>query len=102
MLGYGASTKGNVLLQFCNINTDIMPFIMERDPQKYGFVTPGTRIPIISEEDGRRMNPDILVVFPWHFKDEIIKREKEFLLNGGTLLFPLPELTLVTKDNLLN
>lgn len=100
IFGYGASTKGNVLLQFFNISTKIMPYILERDPKKYGLVTPGTRIPIISEEEGRLLNPDILVVFPWHFKDEIIKREADFLNNGGVLVFPLPELTLVSKEQL--
>lgn len=100
VLGYGASTKGNVLLQYCNISTEVMPFILERDPEKYGKYTPKTNIPIISEEEGRKMKPDILIVFPWHFKEEIIKREKEFLLNGGTLLFPLPEIKLITDKDI--
>lgn len=99
ILGYGASTKGNVLLQFCNISIDIMPFILERDPRKYGLITPGTRIPVISEEEGKNLAPDILVVFPWHFKDEIIRRETNFLANGGTLVFPLPELKVMTAES---
>ncbi|MFL2771761.1 MAG: class I SAM-dependent methyltransferase [Rhodospirillaceae bacterium] len=96
VLGYGASTKGNVLLQYCSITPDLMPAIAERDPRKFGCRTPGTNIPIVSEAKGRAMGPDIFVVFPWHFRDEIIRRERSFLDGGGTLLFPLPEFTLVT------
>lgn len=98
VLGYGASTKGNVLLQYCGIDKKYMKAILERDPRKYGMETPGTRIPIISEEEGRAMNPDVLVVFPWHFREEIISREKEFLNSGGVLLFPLPTIDIVTKE----
>lgn len=100
VFGYGASTKGNVILQFCDISPDLMPMILERDPNKFDMFTPGTQIPIVSEKYGREMKPDVLVVFPWHFKDEIIRRESDFLANGGTLLFPLPEIELVTRDSL--
>lgn len=100
VFGYGASTKGNVILQFCDISSDLMPVILERDANKFDMLTPGTQIPIVSEIEGREMNPDVLVVFPWHFKAEIIKREKDFLMNGGTLLFPLPEIEEVTKGSL--
>lgn len=99
VFGYGASTKGNVILQFCNISPELMPVILERDANKFGLLTPGTQIPIVSEEEGRGMRPDVLVVFPWHFKSEIIKRENDFLMGGGTLLFPLPEIEIVTKDS---
>lgn len=97
IFGYGASTKGNVVLQFCDLDKNIIEYMLERDPLKFGCKTPGTNIPIISEDKGRSMKPDILVVFPWHFKDEIIKREKEFLSNGGALLFPLPKIEIITK-----
>ena len=95
ILGYGASTKGNVILQYCEFGPDEIEYILERDPLKYGLITPGSKIPIISEEEGRRMKPDVLIVFPWHFKEEIIKRENEFLQNGGMLLFHLPKIELV-------
>lgn len=97
VLGYGASTKGNVLLQYCGVTRELVPAILERDPNKFGKVTPGTRIPIISEEEGRAMNPDVLLVFPWHFKDEIIRREEKFLKSGGTLLFPFPTIEVIRK-----
>jgi len=96
VLGYGASTKGNVLLQYCDVTPDLLPVIAERDPRKFGKRTPGTNIPIVSEAEARSMEPDTFVVFPWHFRDEIVRRELSFLDSGGTLLFPLPEFTFVT------
>ncbi|MGM3114914.1 methyltransferase C-terminal domain-containing protein, partial [Bacillus cereus group sp. BC326] len=90
VLGCGASTKGNVVIQYADLTAHELPAIMERYPQKVGLVTPGSRIPIISEEDGRARKPDYLIVFPWHFRDEITRREQDFLAAGGQLVFPLP------------
>ena len=90
VLGYGASTKGNVILQYCNLRKKDIPFIAEVNPDKFGAYTPGTLIPIISEQEARAMKPDYFVVLPWHFKNNIIAREREFLRKGGKLLFPLP------------
>jgi len=95
VLGYGASTKGNVILQYCKIMESDIPFIAEVNPDKFGAYTPGTLIPIISERDARALKPDYFVVLPWHFKDNIIAREKDFLRKGGKLLFPLPHLMVV-------
>lgn len=92
VLGYGASTKGNVILQFCGITSDLLPAIMEVNPDKFGCYTPGTRIPIISEMDGHARKPDYLLVLPWHFKENILKRETAYLGRGGKFLFPLPEI----------
>ncbi len=89
---YGASTKGNVLLQFFGIGNDLIEAAAERNEWKYGHRTPGTNIPIISEKESRKLNPDYYLVLPWHFKDEFIKREQEFISRGGKLIFPLPEL----------
>tara|TARA_B100000700_G_C15021643_1_gene846026 strand:+ start:1274 stop:2536 length:1263 start_codon:yes stop_codon:yes gene_type:complete len=89
---YGASTKGNVLLQFFGINNKLIDAAAERNEWKYGHRTPGTNIPIISEEDSRKLKPDYYLVLPWHFKEEFIKREKDFINNGGKLIFPLPKL----------
>jgi hypothetical protein len=94
----GASTKGNVLLQYCQITTDLVGKIGEVNGEKFGKITPGSHIPIVSEVEMRSDKPDVLLVLPWHFKESIIKRESEFLAGGGTLLFPLPVLTFVTKD----
>ena len=89
ILGYGASTKGNVLLQFCGFTERDIPAIAERNSDKYGRFTPGTHIPIISEAEARSRRPDYFLVLPWHFKEEFIQREKEFLDRGGKFLFPL-------------
>lgn len=95
VFGYGASTKGNVLLQFCGFTPQEIPFIAEVNPDKFGCVTPGTDIPIISEEEARAMKPDYFLVLPWHFKEGIVARETEFLSRGGKMIFPLPEIEIV-------
>lgn len=95
VLGYGASTKGNVILQFCGFSTSDIPAIADVNPDKFGAITPGTHIPIISESQARAMNPDYFLVLPWHFKEGIVRREKEFLNRGGKLIFPFPEIEIV-------
>lgn len=95
IIGYGASTKGNVLLQFCGLTTKHIPYIAEVNEEKYGAYTPGTNIPIISEKEARAMNPDYFLVLPWHFKAGILEREKEFMAKGGKFIFPLPEIEIV-------
>jgi NDP-4-keto-2,6-dideoxyhexose 3-C-methyltransferase len=95
VIGYGASTKGNVLLQFCGITSDMMPCIAEVNEDKFDRFTPGTLIPIIPEQQARQMKPDYFLVLPWHFRDSIIAREAEFRARGGKLVFPLPTLDVV-------
>jgi hypothetical protein len=92
IFGYGASTKGNVLLQYCEITEADIHCIAEVNPDKFGSFTPNTLIPIISEKDAKAQNPDYLLVLPWHFRDGIIVRENEFLSKGGKLIFPLPKI----------
>jgi NDP-4-keto-2,6-dideoxyhexose 3-C-methyltransferase len=91
-LGYGASTKGNVILQFCGIDTRDLPCIGEVSAEKHGSVTPGSGIPIVSEEDAKALRPDQLLVFPWVHRGGFIEREQEFLARGGKLVFPLPSI----------
>lgn len=95
ILGYGASTKGNVLLQFCGLTAQDIPAVAEVNPDKFGCVTPGTHIPIISEAEARAADPDYFLVLPWHFKSGIVKREREFLQGGGKMIFPFPEIEIV-------
>lgn len=95
VLGYGASTKGNVVLQFCGITEKQIVAIAEVNPDKFGSFTPGTCIPIISEAEARAMKPDYFLVLPWHFKEGILRREAEFLANGGKLIFPFPEIEII-------
>jgi len=92
---YGASTKGNVLLQFCNIDSTLIMAAADRNPEKWGHRTPATHIPIISEEEARKAKPDYFLVLPWHFRREFIEREKAFLSGGGKFIFPLPEIQIV-------
>jgi SAM-dependent methyltransferase len=94
---YGASTKGNTILQFCGINDEIIECAAERNPDKYGARTLGTNIPIVSEEESRAMNPDYYFVLPWHFKAEFIERERQMLERGGGFIFPLPTIEIVKK-----
>ncbi len=90
--GYGASTKGNVLLQYFNINNKLIPFIADRNSQKFNFFTPGTKIKIISEKLSRQIKPDYYLVLPWHFRKEILKRESKIRRQGTKFIFPLPKL----------
>jgi hypothetical protein len=96
VFGYGASTKGNVLLQYCGIDRNLLPAIVEINEDKFGSFTPGTNIPIVSEAEAMAQRPDYLMVLPWHFRAGILKRETDFLSRGGTFIFPLPELELVS------
>lgn len=95
IFGYGASTKGNALLQFCGLTKEELPYIAEINDDKFGAYTPGTEIPIISEKEAREMNPDYYLVLPWHFKDGILKREQTAMQSGTRFIFPLPEIEVV-------
>lgn len=95
VFGYGASTKGNVVLQFCKFTPKDIPFVAEINPDKFGAFTPGTHIPIISDVEATAMQPDYYLVLPWHFKDGIVRREQKFLAAGGKLIFPFPEIEIV-------
>jgi SAM-dependent methyltransferase len=94
---YGASTKGNTILQWCNIDHKLIDYAAERNPDKFGASTLGTNIPIISEEESRAMEPDYYLVLPWHFKEEFLEREKEALEKGTGFIFPLPAIEVVRK-----
>jgi hypothetical protein len=95
IVAYGASTKGNVTLQFCSFTSKDIAAVAEVNPDKYGCVTPGSHIPIVSETDAKAMEPDYFLVLPWHFKDGIVRREKEFLSAGGKMIFPFPEIEII-------
>lgn len=95
VLGYGASTKWNVTLQYCGITKEMLPYIAEVNDYKFGRTTPGTKIPIISEKDAHAMNPDYFFVLPRHFRKWILEREKEFLVKWWHFVFPLPTLEIV-------
>ena len=90
--GYGASTKGMVTLQYCRVTPSQVEAIAERNPDKVGMLTPGTDIPICSEEEMRAADPDYLLVLPWHFLPEFLRREEAYLRGGGKMVVPIPEL----------
>ena len=90
VIGLGASTKGNVLLQICGIDKNLLPFISDRNKDKVGLRTLGTDIEIISEEKARKINPSAMLVIPWNFKKEILSREDNYIQNGGKMLFLMP------------
>jgi 2-polyprenyl-3-methyl-5-hydroxy-6-metoxy-1,4-benzoquinol methylase len=92
---YGASTKGNTILQWCGIDNRLVDVAAERNPDKYGARTLGTDIPIVSEEESRAMAPDYYLVLPWHFREEIVEREAAGLRGGIGLIFPLPTITIL-------
>ena len=93
--GLGASTKGNVLLQYFNISNKQIKYISDRNPQKYNTYTPGTKIKIISEKLSRKIQPDYYLVLPWHFKTEILKRESLIRKSGTKFIFPLPKMKII-------
>ena len=93
--GYGASTKGNTLLQLFGIDNTLVTAIAERSPYKFGLQTVGTNIPIVSEEEMRAAKPDYLLVLPWHFINEFVSREQEFISNGGKLVVPCPKFEII-------
>lgn len=95
ILGYGASTKGNVVLQYCGVTVEELPCIAEVNADKFGCFTPGTLIPIVSEDEARRSRPDLFLVLPWHFRDSILERERAYLEGGGRFVFPLPRIDVV-------
>jgi hypothetical protein len=94
---YGASTKGNTILQYAGIDVSVIPYAADRNPDKWGSETIATRIPIISEEESRAMKPDYYLALPWHFLDEFLERETEFLARGGRFIVPLPEVRIAPE-----
>jgi len=95
IIGYGASTKGNVILQYCNIDSKLLPYICEVNNFKHGRYTPGSKIKIISEKNARTMKPDFYLVLPWHFKNFILEKEKNFLKQNKNIIFPLPDIEII-------
>jgi len=95
--GYGASTKGNTLLQYFGLDNTLITAMVERSPYKFGLKTIGTNIPIISEEEMRQTPPDYMLVLPWHFINEFVSREQDFLNNGGKFIVPCPKFEIINK-----
>ena len=84
-----------MILQFCGLTSNEIPAIAEINEEKFGRFTPGTNIPIISDTEAMRINPDYFLVLPWHFKDNILRNEQEYVKNGGKFIFPFPEIQII-------
>ena len=98
--GYGASTKGNTLLQYFELDNTLIDGIAERSVYKWGLKTVGTNIPMYSEEQMRNEKPDYLLVLPWHFISEFVERERDFLLGGGKFIVPCPKFQIIGLDDI--
>ena len=96
---YGASTKGNIVLNYNKLGSNKISYICDANPKKYGKYTPGSNIKIISKKKMRKLNPKFLLVLIWSFRSEIIKQELDYIKNGGSLVFHLPKLHIINKTN---
>jgi hypothetical protein len=94
IVGYGAPGKGNTLLNYCGIRTDLLDFTVDRNPYKQGKFTPGTHIPILSPERIKEAKPDYLFILPWNIKDEIIEQNAYIRQWGGKFVVPIPAITI--------
>lgn len=96
VIGYGASAKGNVLMNMCGLGPKDLDYIVDSTPDKQGLYTPGSHIPIRSEEYLEKDNPDYAVLFIWNFKDEVLKKQKnKFLKRGGHFIVPVPKVEII-------
>ena len=94
---YGASTKGNTILQYYGLDNTLIETIADRNPDKWSRKTIGTDLKIISEEESRSLNPDYYLILPWNFLEEFRQREKEFFKNGGKFIVPLPDFKIIEE-----
>jgi hypothetical protein len=95
VVGYGAPGKGNTLLNYCGIRTDLLEYTVDRNPYKHGKFTPGTHIPIHSPEQIDRTRPDYVLILPWNFKDEIMEQMAHIHRWGGAFVIPIPDLAVI-------
>jgi len=93
VVGYGAPGKGNTLLNYCGIRTDFLDFTVDRNPYKQGRFLPGTHIPIHGPEKIAEVRPDVILILPWNFKDEIIEQLAYTREWGAQFVVPIPEVT---------
>ena len=96
---YGASTRGNTILQYCKLDQHLIKKATDANPEKWGRKTPGTQIPIVSKDEARKDEPDFFLILPHHFLKEIMKEEREYLESGGKFIIPLPEFRIVTASD---
>ena len=98
-IGYGASTKGNIILNQCSVTNKDLSYICDANKFKFNKYTPGTNIKIISKEKMRVLNPHFLLVLIWSFRREVISEEINYIKKGGSLIFLLPRFHIINKFN---
>ena len=91
VVGYGAPGKGNTLLNYCGIRTDLVDFTVDRNPYKQGQYLPGTRIPIRHPDALDRARPDFILILPWNLRDEIVGQLEHARDWGARFVVPIPE-----------
>jgi SAM-dependent methyltransferase len=91
LAGYGAPAKGNTLLNYCGIGTDLLPFTVDKSPLKVGLETPGMHIPVLPVAELLERQPDYVVILPWNLAEEIVDQQREFRDRGGRFIIPIPE-----------
>jgi methylation protein EvaC len=96
--GYGATAKGNTLLNYCGIGTDILDYVSDTTPFKQGHYTPGMHVPIVSEDRFHKEPPDYALLLAWNYADAILEKEKKYRENGGKFILPVPESEVVGND----
>ncbi|MEE9421519.1 MAG: methyltransferase C-terminal domain-containing protein, partial [Gammaproteobacteria bacterium] len=95
--GYGAPAKGNTLLNYCGITTDLLPYTVDKSPMKVGLYTPGMHLPVLPVETLLEKQPDYVFILAWNFADEIMRQQSEYQKRGGQFIIPLPEPKIVSK-----
>ena len=93
--GYGSPAKGNTLLNYCGIDTHLLPFTFDKNPLKVGRYTPGTHVPVLAVSEIAARRPDYLLILAWNFADEIIRQQAEFQVRGGRFILPIPSARIV-------
>ena len=99
---YGASNRGNTILQYCELDHSLIAKATDANPEKWGRRTVGTMIPIVSKEEARKEKPDYFLVLPHHFLSEIIREEAKYLESGGRFIVPLPKFQVLTLADASN
>lgn len=93
--GYGAAAKGNTLLNYCQITTDLLPYVVDKNPLKLGMYTPGMHIPVLPVSTLLEQQPDYLLILAWNFGEEIMRQQSEYKARGGKFIIPIPEVTVI-------
>ena len=88
--GYGAPAKGNTLLNYCGIGTDLLAYTVDKNPMKIGMLTPGMHIPVLDPAVLLERQPDYVLILAWNFAEEIMRQQSEYRTRGGRFITPVP------------